>query len=222
MNQKHTRIFLLGFWICSVTLFFIYVLKSDLTFTRFQQHIQAFIQQWSILGPLAYILIYIIRPLILFPATLLTALSGALFGPVWGIFYTIIGENLSANVSYLIGRYFGKNVMDSLVRKNRVIPYLDQGIYKNQFLSILILRLIYMPFDMVGFMAGFRHLRQLDYALGTFLGIIPGLVTFVLLGSSFTDPKNLVFTSLAFLVGIGISFFLKRQTSDELQEAQPQ
>jgi uncharacterized membrane protein YdjX (TVP38/TMEM64 family) len=220
MNRNYTRIVLLGFWICCVGLFFTYFLKSNLTFSEIQQRIESFIHQWSVLGPLAYILIYIIRPLVLFPATLLTTLSGALFGPVWGICYTIIGENLSANVSFLIGRYFGKNVMDNLVRKNRVIPYLDQGIVKNQFLSILILRLIYMPFDLVGFMAGFRNLRQLDFALGTFIGILPGLVTFVLLGSSFTDPRNLIYTGIAFLTGLGISFYLKKQTGKHKQKAQ--
>ena len=219
MNHKYTRLTLFGFWVGSIITFFIYFLKSDLTFIGLQQLIEAFIQRWSILAPLAYILVYVIRPLILFPATLLTALSGALFGPVWGIAYTIVGENLSANVSYIVGRYFGKDIMENLVRRNKVIPILDQRIYENQFMSILILRLIYMPFDMVGFMAGFRNLRQLDFALGTFFGIIPGLVTFVLLGSSFTDPKNLVLTGIAFLVGIAISYFLKKRTSSHLQNA---
>lgn len=219
MNHKYTRLTLFGFWVGGIITFFYYFLKSDLTFIGLQQLIEDFIERWSIMAPLAYILIYVIRPLILFPATLLTALSGALFGPVWGIAYTIVGENLSANVSYIVGRYFGKDIMESLIRRNKVIPILDRRIYENQFMSILILRLIYMPFDMVGFMAGFRNLRQLDFALGTFFGIIPGLVTFVLLGSSFTDPKNLVLTVIAFLVGIAISFVLKKRTSNHFQNA---
>ncbi|MCG8338900.1 MAG: TVP38/TMEM64 family protein [Proteobacteria bacterium] len=217
MNHKYTRLTLLGFWFCGILVFFYNFLKSDLTFIDLQHLIEDFIQRWSVMAPLAYILVYIIRPLILFPATLLTALSGALFGPIWGIAYTIIGENLSANVSFIVGRYFGKDIMENLIRRNKVIPVLDRRIYENQFMSILILRLIYMPFDVVGFMAGFRNLRQLDFALGTFFGIMPGLVTFVLLGSSFTDPKNLVFTGIAFLIGIAISFFLKMRTGSHLQ-----
>jgi uncharacterized membrane protein YdjX (TVP38/TMEM64 family) len=160
--------------------------------------------------------LYIIRPLIFFPATLLTTLSGALFGPAWGIAYTMVGENLSANISFLVGRYFGKNVMQELIARNRVIPFFDRRIYENQFLSILILRLFFLPFDLVGFMAGFRHLRQLDFALGTFLGIIPGLVTFVLLGSSLVDPKNLVFTGMTLIAGIAISLFLKKRAAHHL------
>ena len=62
-----------------------------------------------------------------------------------------------------------------------------------------------MPFDLVGSMSGFRKLRQRDFALGTFFGILPGLTTFVLKGSSITDPKNLFFSGFALAGGILLS-----------------
>lgn len=219
LNHKYVKLGILFFWFCGLLTLFYYFLKSDLRFTDLQMLIENYIERWSVFAPIAYILIYIVRPIILFPATLLTALSGALFGPFWGIVYTVIGENLSANVSFLVGKYFGKSIMDELVKQKKVIPFFDQHIYNNQFISVLILRLIYMPFDLVGFMSGFRQLRQLDYALGTLLGIFPGLVTFVLLGSSISDPKNLIFTGIAFVLGLVISYFLKRKNADRLQKA---
>ena len=83
----------------------------------------------TVYGPLLYIVVYTIRPLIFFPATVLTALSGALFGFWWGIVYTIVGENLSANLAYWIGRFFGKDgrlengVFGSWVQALRERPY---------------------------------------------------------------------------------------------------
>jgi uncharacterized membrane protein YdjX (TVP38/TMEM64 family) len=216
MKQNLIKLIFFGFWLSGITLGFVFFWKSGLTITSFKQVIAGCIQRWYLLAPVAYIILYIIRPLIFFPATLLTTLSGALFGPAWGIAYTMVGENLSANISFLVGRYFGKNVMQELIARNRVIPFFDRRIYENQFLSILILRLFFLPFDLVGFMAGFRHLRQLDFALGTFLGIIPGLVTFVLLGSSLVDPKNLVFTGMTLIAGIAISLFLKKRAAHHL------
>ncbi|MEM7531986.1 MAG: VTT domain-containing protein [Chloroflexota bacterium] len=55
-------------------------------------------------GPALFISAYAVRPLILFPASLLTIAAGLLFGPVGGILYTVIGGNISALVAYSIGR----------------------------------------------------------------------------------------------------------------------
>ena len=64
--------------------------------------------QTSPMAPLAYIVIYAIRPLTLFSSVLLTIGRRFLFGPTWGIVYTVIGANLSATVAFFVGRYFGR------------------------------------------------------------------------------------------------------------------
>ena len=42
-----------------------------------------------------------------------------------------------------------------------------------------------MPFDFVGYSSGIFKLNQKDFALGTLLGTIPGLMAYTFLGSSF-------------------------------------
>ena len=74
------------------------------------------------LAPLLYIVIYALRPLTLFSSTLLTIAGGFLFGPFWGIVYTVIGANASATVAFAIGRYFGQDLLtddtsDSLMQR---------------------------------------------------------------------------------------------------------
>ena len=51
-------------------------------------------------GPVLYVALYVLRPLILFPASALTVLGGVVLGPVAGVAYTIIGANLSSAASY--------------------------------------------------------------------------------------------------------------------------
>ena len=58
---------------------------------------------------LCYIVLNALRPLVFFPATLLTIASGLLFGPWFGILFTIIGENASANFVFLLTRWFGRS-----------------------------------------------------------------------------------------------------------------
>ena len=44
--------------------------------------------------------------------------------------------------------------------------------------------LVYLPFDAVSYGCGLTSMSQRDFAIGTFLGILPGLISFVLLGGS--------------------------------------
>ena len=60
-------------------------------------------EQWALL---AFVLVYALRPIVLFPATLMTLAGGLLFGPVLGIAATVVGANSSAMVAYTIARSF--------------------------------------------------------------------------------------------------------------------
>lgn len=171
-------------------------------------------------GPFVYMLLYAIRPLVFFPATLLTALSGALFGFWWGIFYTVIGENASANFAYWIGRYFGKD----LRLEDTVIGNWVNALRQNSFETVLLMRLFYVPFDLTNYGAGVVKAKWREYFLATLIGIMPGLTTFVALGAALDletfrmngltfdafDPKYLALSAVIFIVSLTLSRFLKR------------
>ena len=135
----------------------------------------------SVWGPCIYILVYVLRPLIFFPATVLTALSGALFGLPLGILLTIIGENGSANLAYWIGRFFGNGIR--LEHNNFIGPYVSRA-QKHPFTTVLLMRFLYLPFDLTNYASGIMRIRWSAYFAATLVGILPGLITFVALGAS--------------------------------------
>ena len=171
-------------------------------------------------GPLVYMILYAIRPLILFPATLLTALSGALFGFWWGVFYTVIGENLSANFAYWIGRFFGKD----LRLEDTVIGKWVEALRNNSFEAVLLMRLFYFPFDLTNYGAGIVKAKWSEYFFATLIGIMPGLTTFVALGAAVDleefrtmglsfdafDPRLLALSASIFVVSLIFSRKLKK------------
>lgn len=172
----------------------------------------------TIYGPLVYIVFYAVRPLIFFPATLLTFLSGLLFG-IWGGFlYTMIGENMSASVAYFVGRFFGSHIPE--LRKSPIS--LDN---EKTFSSILFTRFAFFPFDIVNYLSGFLRLPWLPFALATLIGIIPGALVFIIAGSSVQgienfslsgihiDSMTLVYSAILFIVSILFARYLKKRTS---------
>lgn len=170
------------------------------------------------IGPILYIVIYAFRPILFFPATLLTFLSGVLFGVWWGFLATMIGENLSASVAYTIGRFFGTHIPE--LKKSPIT--LDT---ENTFSSILFTRFAFFPFDLVNYLSGFLRLRWAPFALATAIGIIPGALVFIIAGaslewvehfdlSSIEIDSSLIITSVTlFIITSALAYGLKRYKS---------
>jgi pyruvate/2-oxoglutarate dehydrogenase complex dihydrolipoamide dehydrogenase (E3) component/uncharacterized membrane protein YdjX (TVP38/TMEM64 family) len=207
------------FWVALIYSFQHYRITNDLSYQDFIFQLLHFFTS-TIWGPLVYMLLYAVRPLVLFPATLLTALSGALFGFWWGILYTILGENASANFAYWIGRFFGKD----LRLEDSIIGNWIEALRKNSFETVLLMRLFYVPFDLTNYGSGIVRAKWSEYFFATLIGIMPGLTTFVALGASVDlkefqmnglsfnafDPKFLTLSVVIFIVSLILSRNLKR------------
>jgi len=158
-------------------------IESDLELQDVPQVLNDWLSTFGVLNAaLIYVVLYTIRPLILFPATVLTVAAGLIFGPWLGILFTIIGENVSANFAFAIARWLGRSWVGE--REVGTLANWDARIRDNALTSVLIMRLVYLPFDAVNYGCGLTSMRQRDFFIGTFIGIMPGLVSFVLLGGS--------------------------------------
>lgn len=133
-------------------------------------------------APIAFVVFYMLRPMVLFPASALTILGGLIFGPVWGTLWSMLGSSASTVVTYLIGRFFSPAALPA--RLTSLIGPLLERARQRPFESALIMRLVYLPFDMVGYVAGFTRLRLAPFLAGSVLGTIPGTVAFVGFGAS--------------------------------------
>jgi uncharacterized membrane protein YdjX (TVP38/TMEM64 family) len=161
---------------------------------------------------LVYVVLYAIRPLVFFPAVVLTVASGMLFGPWFGILLTIVGENASANFAFWLARWFGRAVVAN--HETEALRRWDERIEKNGIIAVLTMRLIMLPFDLINFGCGLTSIRQRDFFIGTFIGILPALIAFVLLGgvaAAGVENRLLILgLSLFFLfLGLGVARWLK-------------
>lgn len=178
-------------------------------------------------GPLIYILIYTLRPLAFFSAVVVTLLGGAIWGPVWGTLFVIIGSNLSATLAYGFGRVFGQDLLADTNNGDEggIAGRYAERLRQNAFATILVMRLVYLPYDLVNYLAGFLRVPYRPYILASVLGSLPGTLTFVLAGASldiddifagrFTisaiNPWTLVLSVVLFVAGIVVSRLLRRK-----------
>jgi uncharacterized membrane protein YdjX (TVP38/TMEM64 family) len=189
--------------------------RSKLPLSGIPLQLEQWLHDFGLLKAAAiYVVLYAVRPLILFPATLLTVASGLIFGPWLGVVFTMVGENASANFAFALARWFGrKSVTNHL---SEMMHSWDDKLQENGIVTVLAMRLIMLPFDAVNFGCGLTSIRQRDYAIGTFFGIIPSLIGFVLIGglaaSGGHNRAVILSLSLFFIVvSFGIANFLKRR-----------
>jgi len=230
-------------WVGLVAAYWRYTTVNDLTPLETVQQLVAFLAASS-LGILVYILLYILRPVVFFPATLLTLAGGYLYGPVWGTLLVVVASNLSSLGAYTIGRFFGNGSIGEDTEKeaaqNPAITTADgstdapsKGVVQkyaarmreNSFETVLIMRFIFLPYDLVSYVSGLLRVDWKGFLLATALGSIPGTISFVLFGASiegdFTgelpslNVTTLVIAALMFAVSLGLSRWFKKREGQQ-------
>ncbi len=195
-------------WLSIIGLFLWYKSSTGLSLEEIALRLYNFIAG-NPLGAVIYIFAYAIRPIILFPATLMTFMSGALFGFVWGFFLTWIGETMSAIFAYFLWGVFGKKLLTW--EESGIIGQLKSKVNKDPFMAILSARFLFFPFDLTNYASWFLRVRFKSYVAATALGIIPGMSVFILAGAAFYNKeltsfsqalKNIDVTMLYYAAGL--------------------
>jgi uncharacterized membrane protein YdjX (TVP38/TMEM64 family) len=210
MSNIRIKISLVAMWGLLICLLIYIYLSRQSSATDIVNSLRGYILQSGVWGPLIYVIAYAFRSLVFFPASVLTITAGVLFGPWLGILLTIIGENISANISFIVGRYFTADLLNYLGKRTRFVPRLTCKIQDNGFLTVLIMRLTFLPFDLVGYSSGMCNIKQRDFALATVIGTLPGLLTFIFLGGSLLDLRYLILAATFLSIGLTVSFWLKK------------
>lgn len=210
--RDKSKIIALIAWVLLLIGYWWYTSANGLTPMQTMQDLINFVSE-SPYGFPIYVLVYMIRPVFLFPATLVTMTATYLYGPVQGIAYALIASNLSTMVAYLIGRFFGSGFLKNIERNAVIGKYADR-LRQDGFQTTLILRFLFLPYDLVSYFSGFLHIDMRAFMLATVLGSIPGTISFGMLGASIKgdfaaqsvslDPLSLVISASMFAVSIAL------------------
>jgi uncharacterized membrane protein YdjX (TVP38/TMEM64 family) len=180
-----------------------------------QEQIEKWLTEAGILAPIIYIILYTIATLLLLPSTPLNLTGGVIFGTVLGTIWTSLAALIAAIVAFYFTRTIGRDIIQEKFagRWEAVNSEITQG---GVFYMFAIRLLPIIPYGLVNFVAGLTSISFKDYLIGTSLGTVPGILPFVMMGSSgITAIKTGDFLPLLFalsLVGIlvGVATWYRR------------
>lgn len=95
-------------------------------------------------GPLIYIVIFALHPLVFSSAVLLGIAGGLLFGAgattnlIWAVVYAVIGSQSAAHVAYGIGRFLGDGLLPEGKQASVIQRYADR-LRRHSFATIFIM-----------------------------------------------------------------------------------
>jgi phospholipase D1/2 len=125
--------------------------------------------------PLLVIVVIAVAGSLAVPLTLLVVAAVLAFGSSTGFVYSLAGAEISALLTYAAGQGMGRD----LVRRHagRRLNSISKKLSKRGLLTIVTLRIVPVaPFVIVNLVAGASHISFRDFALGTLVGLLPGLV----------------------------------------------
>lgn len=167
-------------------------------------------------APLLYIVLYAVRPVILFPASLLSLAGGLAFGALWGTVFTVIGAMAGAALSFAAARHLGKSLTRLEWKGN--MKKLQQQLEKRGLFYVLLLRMIPLfPFDLISYLSGVSNIRFRHFIIGTLFGIIPGTFAFNFLGSSLASGgiRDILIAVAIFIAALVIPIRFRKRLEGE-------
>jgi uncharacterized membrane protein YdjX (TVP38/TMEM64 family) len=172
------------------------------------------IRGWS-WAPLVVMFLYTPAAFVMFPRPVLTLLTVIAFGPWLGFAYGMTGIIGSALATYYVGRLLPEKTLQRLAGDK--LDDVIKALRRRGLMAMLAVRIIPVaPFAVEGFIAGAVPIKLWDYTLGTFLGMLPGVLATSVFGGQLTaaleDPSTINWWIVGgvILAMVALTWYVKR------------
>jgi len=181
--------------------------------------LKLFVLQFGVWSPVVFILLQALQMIFLIiPGAPFLVAGGYIFGNA-GIFYSIIGIMIGSMIVFGMGRLFGRPFLESVIDKKAIAKIDNQSSNVGKTLFVLYL-IPPLPHDIFSFVAGITNLKFKDYIIISFVGRLPLIVFYTLVGYQLTK-LNLFYSLLLLIiivVGSIVIFYHKEKIETDIHE----
>lgn len=143
-----------------------------------------FLKQHKVAAPLFFILIYAMGPSLFIPSLPLTLGAGFLWGPFWGVVFSITGATSGASIAFLVSRYLIGNTVKERFGYERW-DWIKDKVERHGWKAVAFSRIVpIFPFPVLNYLFGITPIPFLHYLWSTFVFMLPACIAYVAFGSS--------------------------------------
>ena len=152
----------------------------------------AWISDLGPLRPVFFIVFYILATVLFLPGLIPTMAAGVLFGVIQGTLLVSISSISGATLAFLTGRYLAREWVAVKIRGNQKFEAIDVAVAKEGWKIVGLTRLSpVFPFNLLNYAFGLTQVSLRDYFLASWIGMLPGTVMYVYIGSLAGDLASL-------------------------------
>ncbi len=173
---------LLSFWLLVFASAVIWVLFSGYSPEQLYGLFKSVVRHNGLFGIVVFITVGIFRGFLFLPSWLFLTISGAAYGPLWGSVIMYISDVGCAMVEFAFSRFIAYDFF--VAKQGKLLKKYNVLLAEKGFGTVIFLRMIpVLHFDLLNFALGISAVSLKNYFWATILGVIPGLIAYVLLGA---------------------------------------
>jgi pyruvate/2-oxoglutarate dehydrogenase complex dihydrolipoamide dehydrogenase (E3) component/uncharacterized membrane protein YdjX (TVP38/TMEM64 family) len=170
-------------------------------------------------GPVIFVCLYAVATVLFVPGSVLTLGAGAVFGVVLGSVCVSISATLGATAAFLVGRYLARAAIARKIEKNEKFTTIDRAVAEEGWKIVLLTRLSpVFPFTLLNYAFGLTRVKLSHCVLASWIGMMPGTVMYVYLGSLVNvgaghrqrTPGEWVLYGIGLLATVAVTVFVTR------------
>ncbi|MDW7709246.1 MAG: TVP38/TMEM64 family protein [Deferrisomatales bacterium] len=143
-------------------------------------------------GAAVFVAVYIAACVFFIPGSILTLGAGVVFGVVKGSVLVSVASTLGATAAFLVGRYLARDWVARKIEGNAKFKAVDEAVAREGWKIVGLTRLSpVFPFNLLNYAYGLTRVSLRDYFFASWIGMLPGTVMYVYLGSLAGDLARL-------------------------------
>ena len=184
-------------------------------------------------GPVLFALLYVAATVFFLPGSILTVGAGVVFGLLRGFVIVSISATLGATAAFLVGRYLARDWIAGKIAGHPKFAAIDEAVAREGWKIVGLLRLSpVVPFNVLNYAFGVTRVSLRDYVVASWIGMMPGTLLYVYLGSIAGDlagaggrasrtPAEWAFYAVGLVATIAVTVFVTRLARRALAERVP-
>jgi len=144
--------------------------------------------------------------------------TGILFDLPAALIINTLGSVICISIPYFVGRASDGVLVEGLFKKSRKLREIYEDNKDNTFLASLIMRALNLSNDLLGLFFGSLKVPYAEYLVSSFIGIVPAMVLYTVLGNDldFLSPPVLICSAVELLsiVAAWLLFRMKKRKKE--------
>jgi uncharacterized membrane protein YdjX (TVP38/TMEM64 family) len=202
MKLHHDKVVKITIVLIIIILSITYIFNSEFISQRFStKNVELFLDKNQIMAPVFFCIIYVLHFVFPFiPKELLQPLGAHLFGPVSGIFFCLLSDQIASFILFNIGRRYGHSIIHKFIHEKEIAHLIASFKHRGHYVVWVIRALPLFPTGIACVVFGSLDIKLREFMKISFFAVLPQIIILSIVGVAVENSKQLISIIIILLI----------------------